>query len=136
MLDACACTRVRTASRLITRSYDYLLRDTGLKASQVSVLAGVDVSSEVSISALSKRLLMDRTTLSRNLKPLVAEGLVELGQESWRRSKVVRITPKGRARLGKALPLWEQAQSDLLKRVGRQRWQAISAQLSELISKY
>src|SRR5512138_107301 len=136
MLEACACTRVRTASRLITRAYDDELRDVRLKASQLSVLAAVDVSSEASIAALSKRLLMDRTTLSRNLKPLIAEGLVGLGDEAWRRSKVVRITGAGRARLAKALPLWEQAQAKLIKRLGRQHWQAVSVQLGQLIAKH
>lgn len=136
MLEACACTRIRTASRLVSRAYDEFLRSTGLKASQLSVLAAVDVSEEVSIAALSKRLSMDRTTLSRNLKPLIAQGLVVLGEEAWRRSKLVRITPAGRVQLGRALPLWEQAQADLMNRLGSQHWQAINKHLAALVAKH
>ncbi len=135
MLENCACTRIRTASRLVTRAYDDALRESGLKASQLSVLAAVDVAPDVSIAALAKRLQMDRTTLSRNLRPLIDEGLLELGPEAWRRSKVVRMTASGRGRLTRALPLWEAAQSTLLKRLGRAQWQAVNADLETLIAK-
>ena len=136
MLATCACTRVRTAARVVTRVYDEFLRSAGLKASQLAVLAAIDSADEVSIAALSKRLLVDRTTLSRNLKPLIADGLVALGEEGWRRSKFVRITKAGRLRLESALPLWQRAQQGVFDRFGKKRWQAVDAQLGDLIANF
>jgi DNA-binding MarR family transcriptional regulator len=136
LLSSCVCTQMRTSSRLVTRVYDAFLRDTGLKASQLSVLAAIDSSHTVSIAELSKRLFMDRTTLSRNLKPLLAAQLVELGEEGWRRSKFVRITTAGQQRLAAAIPLWERAQDDILGRFGQKRWHTVSAHLNDLIAHY
>src|SRR5262245_46236143 len=95
LLANCACARIRNAARVISRVYDDFLHDAGLKASQLAVLAAVDASELGSITELSQALLMDRTTLSRNLQPLVAQGLVTVGAESWRRSKKIHITPAG-----------------------------------------
>ena len=136
MLATCACTRMRTASRVVTRVSDDFLRGTGLKASQVAVLAAIDSSEEVSIAALSKKLLMDRTTLSRNLKPLIADGLVVLGEEGWRRSKFVRIAKPGQVRLKSAWPLWQPAQQDVFGRFGKKRWLTVDSELSDLIARY
>src|SRR5512140_3535168 len=88
MLAACSCTRARAAARLITRAYDEALRPVGLTASQLAVLAAVDAVEVASIASLSKMLFMDRTTLSRNLKPLFALGVVAM-QEGPGRSKAV-----------------------------------------------
>ena len=136
LLATCACNHIRTASRLVTRVYDALLRDTGLKASQLAALAAIDSTETVSIAELSKKLSMDRTTLSRNLKPLIAARLVELGEEGWRRSKLIRITPAGQERVAAAIPLWERAQADTLGRLGEKRWQAVSTHLGALIAQY
>jgi DNA-binding MarR family transcriptional regulator len=127
---------MRTAARVMTRVYDAFLRDSGLKASQLALLAAADAAATVSIAELSKRLAMDRTTLSRNLNPLVSAGLIEVGDEGWRRSKFVRITEAGRARIALAVPLWEQAQADLFGRFGKKRWQETTALLQELGSRY
>src|SRR5215510_10401602 len=95
LIDTCACTRLRTAARLITRAYDDALRPSGINASQLAILAAIDVDEAGSISELSARLDVDRSTLSRNLKPLEGGGLVRLGNEGWKRSKTVQLTSKG-----------------------------------------
>jgi DNA-binding MarR family transcriptional regulator len=136
LLANCACARIRNASRVITRVYDDFLRDAGLKASQVAVLAAVDASEQGSITELSQALLMDRTTLSRNLRPLVVQGLVRLGAEGWRRSKTIHITPAGQARLKAALPFWQQAQDDLVRRLGEKLWNKMHAELKAIIAAY
>jgi len=136
LLDTCICTQLRTTARVITRMYDALLRDTGLKASQLSVLAAVDSAESVSIAELSKRLTMDRTTLTRNLMPLLDAQLVHVGEEGWRRSKLVRITKAGQQRLSTAIPLWERAQEDIGNRFGQKRWQTVRSHLRDLASQY
>jgi len=136
LLETCICTQLRTTARVVTRVYDALLRDTGLKASQLAVLAAVAASDSVSIAELSKRLTMDRTTLTRNLRPLLASELVHVGEEGWRRSKLVRITKSGQQRLSAAMPLWESAQKDVFNRFGAKRWHAMRAELRVLTAQY
>jgi len=136
MLETCICTQLRTTARVVTRVYDALLRDTGLKASQLAVLAAVDAAHSVSIAELSKRLSMDRTTLTRNLNPLLAADLIHVGDEGWRRSKRVHITKGGQQRLSAAMPLWERAQQDVVNRFGARRWHAMRTELRDLSAEY
>ena len=67
------CHKVRMAARFITRAYDDILRPVGLRATQLSVLVAVAIDGAISITELAKFLGMDRTTLTRNLSPLVKE---------------------------------------------------------------
>ena len=132
LVDTCACTRVRTAARLMTRAYDEALRPCGLSAAQLAILAAVDVDKATSIAELSKRLAMDRTTLSRNLKPLEKARWLRLGVEGWKRSKTVHVTTEGRQRLGRAAALWETAQTTFLKRFGKAEWTRVERDLQAI----
>ena len=138
MLEKCACTRLRTAARLVTRTYDAALRPSGLKASQLAVLVAVasDKDELASIAELSSVLSMDRTTLSRNLKPLVAEKLISFDEDGGGRAKAVRITGAGQARLRGALPLWRKAQRVLGQQAGEDRLAELHGRLLELIRSY
>jgi DNA-binding MarR family transcriptional regulator len=133
ILANCACHRVRTAARAVTRAYDDALRPVGLRATQLSVLVATAADDALSITALAKFMGMDRSTLTRNLRPLEAEGLIKLGPEGWRRSRTLTITMKGRSRLRDAVPLWEQAQHSLKKKLGDRRWDLIRKDLDALI---
>lgn len=121
------------AARAVTRLYDEELRDSGLRATQVSVLVAIAVDEVMSIAALAKFMGMDRSTLTRNLRPLERDGLVKLGSEGWRRSRTVEITKKGRSRLKDALPLWERAQAALRRKLGDKRWDLIHDDLDAFI---
>src|SRR5215470_12825992 len=94
-LNACVCNKTRIAARLVTRLYDEALRPTGLRATQFAVLVALDGDGAMSIAALAKLMAMDRSTLTRNLRPLETGGLVARGDEGWRRSRTVEITAKG-----------------------------------------
>ena len=133
ILASCACHRVRTAARAVTRAYDDALRPVGLRATQLIVLVATAADDALSITALAKLMGMDRSTLTRNLRPLEAEGLIALGVEGWRRSRTLEITKKGRARLREAVPLWEKAQQALQERLGERRWDLIRRDLDDLI---
>ena len=121
------------AARAVTRLYDEELRDSGLRATQVSVLVAIAVDEVMSIAALAKFMGMDRSTLTRNLRPLERDGLVKLGNEGWRRSRTVEVTKKGRSRLKDALPLWEKAQAALRRKLGDRRWDLIHDDLDAFI---
>jgi DNA-binding MarR family transcriptional regulator len=116
----------------MTRAYDEALRPAGVNASQLAILAAIDVDKAASIAALSKRLAMDRTTLSRNLKPLERVGLIRLSAEGWKRSKSVQLTNEGRQRLARAALLWEKVQSRFFKRFGKGEWKRAEADLSAI----
>jgi DNA-binding MarR family transcriptional regulator len=132
LLDECMCQRVRMAARAVTRAYDDALRPTGLRATQLSVLVAVAQENAVSIASLSRLLGMDRSTLTRNLRPLAKEGLVVLGSEGRHRSRNLRITSKGNHRLLSAVPLWDKVQGELRKKMGGPRWAAIRSELDGL----
>jgi DNA-binding MarR family transcriptional regulator len=120
---------VRTAARLMSRAYDEALRPSGLSAAQLAILAAVDVGEATSIAELSKRLAMDRTTLSRSLKPLEQARWIRLGAEGWKRSKTVHVTSEGRQRVARATALWETAQATFLKRFGKTEWLRVAHDL-------
>ena len=133
ILASCACHRVRTAARAVTRAYDEALRPVGLRATQLSVLVAIAADDAMSITALAKLMGMDRSTLTRNLRPLETEGLIKVGNEGWRRSRMLDITAKGQARLRDAIPLWEKAQKALQKKLGDRSWDLMRKNLDDLI---
>jgi len=132
-VESCACQKVRMAARAVTRAYDDALRPVGLRATQLAVLVAIAVEGAMSITALAKSMIMDRSTLTRNLRPLEEEGLVAVGLEGWRRSRTLEVTAKGRSRLAEALPLWKQAQETLRRKLGEQNWVHIHSDLDRLI---
>ena len=132
-LSDCACLKVRTAARSVTRFYDDAFRPVGLRATQLSVLVAVAASEAVSIASLSRPLGMDRSTLTRNLRPLEQNGLVTLGPEGHHRSRTLSITPKGEQILRKALPIWEKAQEKLCDALKKPHWTNLHAELDHVI---
>ena len=133
VIEDCACQKVRMAARAVTRAYDDALRRAGLRATQFAVLVAVEREGAMSITALAAALGMDRTTLTRNLAPLVKMGLIAVGVEGWRRSRAVGITKKGRSRLREALPLWSRAQENLRGKLGGREWTGVRDSLDQLI---
>ena len=133
IIENCACHKVRTAARAVTRTYDEALRPVGLRATQLAVLVAVAMDKAISINALAELMGMDRTTLTRNLRPLEKEGLVTRGNEGWRRSRALEVTKKGRSRLRQALPLWSGAQQALKKKLGNRNWDLVRDGLDYLI---
>ena len=132
-VESCARHKVRMAARVVTRAYDEALRPVGLRATQLAVLVAVGTDNSISITALAKLMEMDRTTLTRNLRPLAKEGLIAVGPEGWRRSRTLEITKKGHSRLREALPYWEQAQASLRHRLGDRSWDRVHDCLNQLI---
>jgi DNA-binding MarR family transcriptional regulator len=132
-VESCACQKVRMAARAVTRAYDDALRPAGLRATQLAVLVAIAVEGAMSITALARFMIMDRSTLTRNLRPLEEEGLVAVGLEGWRRSRTLEVTEKGRLRLREALPVWKQAQQTLRRKLGEQNWVNIHSDLDQLI---
>ncbi len=130
----CACLNLRGAARAVTQMYDEVLRPSGLKATQFSVLAAVAMKGPDSMTVIAKALVMDRTTLTRNLKPLMERGLVKSGKDTDdRRQRRIAITREGKATLAKALPLWKKAHEQIVIGIGFARWQGMVRLLDETV---
>jgi DNA-binding MarR family transcriptional regulator len=89
--------------------------------SQFSLLSVIDNYPDIRASDLGQIMVMERTTLLRNLKPLQVEGLVTSGKAEGERVHVFNLTPKGKARLEQAVPLWDAAQATFEKEFGFER---------------
>jgi DNA-binding MarR family transcriptional regulator len=135
LLATCLCHNVRMASRVVSRAYDEALRPTGLRATQIAVLAAVGARGALSIKSLADSLEMERTTLTRNLKPLEEQALVSIAPEGRHRSRTLTLTTAGKAALLKALPLWEKTQQSSMHQLGEQRWPVVQKAFADLIHK-
>jgi DNA-binding MarR family transcriptional regulator len=132
VVESCVCHKVRMAARAVTRAYDAALRPVGLRATQFAVLVAVATEGALSITALAQAMGMDRSTLTRNLRPLAKDGLLAVGHEGWHRSRTVAITERGHARVREALPLWARAQARLQRQLGEPQWTSVHQSLEAL----
>jgi DNA-binding MarR family transcriptional regulator len=126
----CACVNLRKTARAVTQFFDKVLEPSGLRATQFTVLVAVALTDPATMTRIARALVMDGSTLTRNLRPLELAGLVKTAGGKDRRTRFVRLTPRGRDRLAAALPLWEQAQHQVMRRVGGSRWHGILHELS------
>src|SRR6266436_5125372 len=105
--DTCLCLYLQRAARAVGRRFDAALRPLGLTNGQFSLLMSLNRPEPASMGQISALLAMDRTTLTANLKPLERRGLVEVAVDAVdKRSRRLRLTPAGGARLGAAVPIW------------------------------
>jgi DNA-binding MarR family transcriptional regulator len=110
--EECNCFAVRAAARRVTQFYDQFLAPTGLRTTQFSVLAKLKRVGPLTINTLARDMVMDRTTLGRNILPLERDGLIRIeGTASDRRAKELHLTKAGEKRLQEALKAWSQAQA-------------------------
>ncbi len=129
----CTCLGLRMAARAVTQMYDEALRPTGLRATQFSLLFSVEHGGPRGITELAKMLVMDRTTLTRNLKPLLDQKLLEVIDGPDQRRRPIAITVKGRDILARALPLWQEVQERLAFGLGRSRWWGLLGDLRDAV---
>ncbi len=128
--DECNCLAVRQAARHITQFYDQFLAPSGLRTTQFSILAKLRRLGPLTINALAEELVMDRTTLGRNILPLEREGLIEIvpGKRD-RRSKELQLSEAGAERLRSAIKGWTEAQSRFEATFGAKRTKDLRALL-------
>ena len=106
----CAAVRTLSAARAITKIYSDTLRPTGITITQFTLLITIGRAKPESISEIGKWLNIDRTSLTRNLKPLEAAGLVTRANEGPKRKRQIKLTKKGEEVLQSSFPLWQKAQ--------------------------
>jgi DNA-binding MarR family transcriptional regulator len=130
----CTCFNLRKATRVVQNLFDEAFRTIGLKGTQFTVLTHIFSYGPITLTKLADSMLLDRTTLARNLAPLAKRGLIEINPGSDLRSRYIDITEKGRKLLSMALPLWEKTQERIKNGLGRERWNSMISNISELIS--
>jgi DNA-binding MarR family transcriptional regulator len=131
----CNCLALRQAARHVTQFYDQYLAATGLRTTQFSILAKLQGLGPMTINALARELVMDRTTLGRTMLPLERDGLIAIREGTLdRRSKELAVTKAGTERLQRAAKLWVEAQKEFEERFGARRAADLRGLLGEVVS--
>jgi DNA-binding MarR family transcriptional regulator len=132
----CVGTAIRRADRALGRIYEEALRPTGLAPTQYSLLSIIArAPAPLTIHDLAGAQVMDRTTLTRVLAPLVRDGLIQLAPGEDRRTRIVTLTPEGESTLANARPYWREAQDRIIDLTGQDRIDALLAELAEVVSR-
>jgi DNA-binding MarR family transcriptional regulator len=132
--SACNCFALRQAARHVTQIYDKHMAKEGLRATQFSVLAKLSRFERVSINELAKSMVMDRTTLGRAIRPLEREGLLTIGPGDDGRTRSLRLTPAGEARLEAAAGRWRDAQGEFETAFGARESADLRSTLNRVIA--
>jgi DNA-binding MarR family transcriptional regulator len=131
----CNCLALRQAARHVTQFYDQCLAPSGLRTTQLSILAKLKRLGPLTINALARELVMDRTTLGRTMLPLERDGLISIEDGTLdRRSKALRLTKAGAERLRVARKLWNEAQTQFEAAFGGERASTLRSELRAVAS--
>lgn len=114
----CPVFNIRAASRIITQLFDEELKPSGLQITQFAVLVGIASAESPTMNQLAQGMVMDRTTLTRNLKPIESQGLIRIKKGEDKRTSNIELTAKGKAALQKTLPYWEKARAKVSNELG------------------
>lgn len=119
----CICANLRKKTRIVTQLYDKLLQPTDLKVTQYSMLAHIARYKGITISKLGEILLLDQTTITRNVNILKKNGYVEITRSKQdSRAKVISITHLGMEKLHEATPIWQEIQERIINDVGLEKY--------------
>ena len=133
--DACIATRVRQLSRIITRVYDDALRPHKITASQFTLLTQLAQTDGITAAEIGLELDIEKSTLSRNLKRLLALGHIVMDPPAGRRGRGLHLTPRGQKVIREAFPLWQAAQrraTDVMGKESREMLDSLLTQAEKL----
>jgi DNA-binding MarR family transcriptional regulator len=131
--DCCLCLHVQRAARALARRFDDALRPYGLTNGQFSLLMSLNRPQPPAMGPVASLLAMDRTTLTAALKPLERRGLVQITPDpADRRSRILKLTSKGRKLLADALPVWKSTHEEIEKRLPGQNAEELRVGLRAL----
>jgi DNA-binding MarR family transcriptional regulator len=134
-VSLCNGAALRKATRRLSQLYDTVLAPCGLKLSQHSTLAHIDRAGTPNMSDLARDMVLDRSALSHNLKPLERDGFIELlPDETDKRGRLVALTPAGRNKLAESKALWNEAQMRFENAYGAAKALRLRALLAEVYS--
>ena len=114
----CVSTRVRQLSRIVTRVYDDAMREHGITGSQFTLLTQLAARDGITAVEIGQDLDIEKSTLSRNLKRLLALNMIIMDPPAGRRGRGLHLTPKGETVIRSAFPVWQDAQRRALTALG------------------
>jgi DNA-binding MarR family transcriptional regulator len=132
--ETCVCSALRAASRHVTRMYDDALAPLDLTITGYQLLVRIDGLGAPSMNELAEAAQMDRSTLSRNLKPLLDAKLIAVATGDDRRRKEFSLTAKGSARLAAAFPLWRETQQRFRRGYGAAESELLTSMLGRTLT--
>jgi DNA-binding MarR family transcriptional regulator len=131
----CNCLAIRQAARHVTQFYDQLFAPVGLRATQFAILSRLRRDGPMTINALAAALVMDRTTLGRNILPLQRDGLIEIvASASDRRRRELHLSAAGAEKFRQASECWAIAQTRFDAVFGSRRAAALRGLLREVVA--
>jgi DNA-binding MarR family transcriptional regulator len=128
----CAALNFRRTARAVTRLYDLALAPSGIRATQMAILTAIAKFQPVSVSRIGEILVLDQTTLTRSLRLLQKQRLLEVSRRSARRQRFVTLTDSGVKALALAVPLWRAVQAKFLSNMGKDHWSVLRNELELL----
>jgi DNA-binding MarR family transcriptional regulator len=134
-VTACNGTALRKATRRVSQLYDAVLAPCGLRSTQRSILIHIARAGTPTMGDLAAALVLDRSALAHNLKPLERDGLVAIVVDpADKRSRLVKLTELGEAKLQQSMDLWKQAQHRFEATFGTERASALRTALAQIAS--
>ena len=119
-IEPCLALSMRKANRVLTQIYDQDMTGNGIKITQFAILRAVYYLGEATNRRLQEVLVLDQTTLSRNLKPLLRDGYLEALPGEDRREKLLHLTREGKQLFKQAAKSWQQTQQKLKALLGQE----------------
>jgi DNA-binding MarR family transcriptional regulator len=119
------CANFRRTARALTQMYEESLRPLGLRATQLTILQALARAGKVSQRQLGEMLAMDSTSLTRTLAIMTRKSWIAERRGEDRRERHIRLSAAGEAKLKRAMPVWEEVQSRLRRKLGKQKWESL-----------
>ncbi len=129
---ACLSTRIRQLSRIITRVYDDAMRPLGITASPFTLLTQLAQQDGITAVEIGHTLDIEKSTLSRNLKRLLALGLITMDPPAGRRGRGLHLTPKGEVVIQQGYPVWREAQTRTIRVMGPESRSTLDSMLTQV----
>lgn len=126
--SACAAYQFRRTSRAVAKLYDAAIAPSGLRSTQFAILTAIAKLQPVAMSRVAEVLVIDATTMTRSLKLLQKDGLIDIAPRGERRQRLLTLTSKATKALALAVPLWREAQARYLSSLGG-TWQEFRNEL-------
>ena len=133
ILSCCVSFNLRKASQTVSRIYSREMRDSPLSGPLFGLMMIIYKRGSGTITALADDMGLDRTTLTRNLKPLERKGLIQI-ERVTANCKEITLLPEGEAAVHEALKCWRKAQSKVIDQLGEERWDRMKEDLSAVMA--
>jgi DNA-binding MarR family transcriptional regulator len=117
---------------MVTRMYDNAMQASGVRSTQFAILTGIAKLQPVAMGTLAKVLMLDSSTLTRSLRLLQKEGLIEVSKRAALRQRFLKLTHSGEKALQRSLPLWRAAHAKFVAAVGQDYWLKLRNELESI----